>query len=254
MAPLDLQPHSCLICQNLVIDLDGQEQRSSEDMAKKGVLFRCTLADIINGANDGCQFFNWLLNEEVISRNTFIAHSPNNLPPSDPYWKVLNTLQDSAMYVPDFVGEVQPQNTLRNLDSEMVTRLRDHRLFAATRNSTGRHLDVDSINFLGLWNSDTAKIDYRTRTGFVVFTEAEDPAARTVTTRPIEEYPAADNTITEISSWLQSCRNGHAQCQKVSTAMPGRLLEIVTTDSKRTLRLLDTQSLDSVEYVALSYC
>jgi len=223
-------------------------------MAKKGNLFRCTLADISNGASHGCQFFNWLLDEEVISRQSFLAHSPNNLPTSDPYWKVLNTLQDTAMWVPNFLGEVQPQNTLRNLDSDTATSLQDHRLFAATYQATGSALDISKIDFFGLWNPVTVKIDCRTRTGLVVCTEAEDPAASTITTRPIEEYPAAGKTVTKISSWLQSCRNGHTKCQKMSTTMPGRLLEIDATDSKRTLRLLDTKNLDSVEYIALSYC
>jgi hypothetical protein len=254
MAPLDLQPHSCTFCQKNVIDLRGQDGRSDGDMASKGVLFSSTFSDIVDGANHGCTFYGWLLDNEIISRETVLLSSPNDLPASDPYWKVLDALQDSAMWITDFLGEAKPQNTLRNLDPHKSALLQDHRLFAASHQSTGDVLDVDDMEFFGFWNPTTAKIDYRTRNGFQVFAEADDPAARTVTTRPIEADPVADQSIMAISTWLRDCENGHTMCQKLSTKMPGRLLEIATHNSQRSLRLLDTRNLGSVPYVALSYC
>lgn len=88
MAPLELQPHSCAYCQNIVVNLNGSEgRRDDRDMATRGVLFDCTFKDIKSGAELGCQFCKWFMDDEFISRETAIRHSPNDLPTNDPYRK-----------------------------------------------------------------------------------------------------------------------------------------------------------------------
>ena len=254
MAPLNLQPHSCSYCQTLVLDFSGQEPRMRGDMAKNGVLFSCTYSDIIQGADRGCQFYSWLLEEEVISRDTVLRCSPNDLPRNDPFWNVLDALQDSAMWVPEYLGEALPRNSLRHIEPRVSVHLKDHRLIATTNLQARSRVDVQRLEFFGLWNPETTKIDYRTRHGFEVFTDSDNPAARTVTTRPIEGNPAADHSITRISSWLQTSQSTHANCQNLSAKMPTRFLQIGTDNSQRSLRLLNSQSLGSARYAALSYC
>ncbi|KAI9767389.1 MAG: hypothetical protein M1839_004531, partial [Geoglossum umbratile] len=156
-------------------------------MAKGGTLFDCTFVDIKSGAELGCQFCSWLMDEEFIPRENIIRHSPNDLPTSDPYWKVLAALQDTAMWIQEFLGDRRPHDTLRNMDLRKAP-------------------DVDSIEFFGLWNPDTGKIDGRTRHGFVSFAKSDDPASRAVSTRPIECDPGSNTTYIKISSWLRECR------------------------------------------------
>ena len=255
MAPLELQPHSCAYCQNIVVNLNGSEgRRDDRDMATRGVLFDCTFKDIKSGAELGCQFCKWFMDDEFISRETAIRHSPNDLPTNDPYRKVLDILQDSVIWVPDFLGDPQPHNTLRNIDVVQSSKLDSHRLFASTYQASGNVLDIDAIQFFGLWNPETRKIDCRSRHDFKVFAEPDDPAARTVSTRPIECDPGSNSSLNKISSWLMDCQGTHTLCQDRSEIRPARLLEIMEIDSHFSLRLQDTQQLGSVPFAALSYC
>ena len=54
MAPLALQPHSCVHCQNIAVDLNGWG-RHRGDMATRGALFDCTFKDVKSGAEIGCE-------------------------------------------------------------------------------------------------------------------------------------------------------------------------------------------------------
>ena len=257
MAPLALQPHSCVHCQNIVVDLTGRARHREYqygDMAAKGALFDCTFKDVKTGAEVGCKFCAWFMDDEFISRESVVSHSPNHLPTNDPYWNVLNILQDTAMWVQQFLGDPQPHSTLRNIDLEQSSRLDHHRLFASTYQASGNLLDIDTIGFFGLWNPETRKIDCRTRHGFEVFTQPDDPAAHMVSTRPIECDPGSNASLTKIHSWLEDCQEAHTLCQNRSEIRPARLLEISNIDSRNSFRLRNTQQLGPVPFAALSYC
>ena len=223
-------------------------------MATKGALFDCTFKDVKTGAEIGCEFCAWFMDNEIISRESVIRHCPNDFPTSDPYWEVLDALQDSAMWIQKFLGDPQPHSALQNIDLEQSSKLDHHRLFASTYQSTGNALDIVSIEFFGLWNPETRKIDCRTRHGFEVFTQPDDPAAHRVSTRPIECDPGSNASLTKISSWLKDCQEAHTLCQDRSQIRPARLLEISNIDSRNSLRLLNTQQLGPVPFAALSYC
>ena len=62
------------------------------------------------------------MDDESITRESIIRHSPNDLPTNDPYWKVLDALQDSAMWFQQFLGDPQPHSTLRNMDLEQSSK------------------------------------------------------------------------------------------------------------------------------------
>ena len=257
MAPLALQPHSCVHCQNIVVDLTGRARHREYqygDMAAKGALFDCTFKDVKTGAEVGCKFCAWFMDDEFISRESVVSHSPNHLPTNDPYWNVLNILQDTAMWVQQFLGDPQPHSTLRNIDLEQSSRLDHHRLFASTYQASGNLLDIDTIGFFGLWNPEPRKIDCRTRHGFEVFTQPDDPAAHMVSTRPIECDPGSNASLTKIHSWLEDCQEAHTLCQNRSEIRPARLLEISNIDSRNSFRLRNTQQLGPVPFAALSYC
>ena len=158
------------------------------------------------------------------------------------------------MWVQQFLGDPQPHSTLRNMDLEQSSKLDHHRLFASTHQTTGNALDITTIEFFGLWNPETRKIDYRTRHGFEVFTQPDNPAAHTVSTRPIECDPGSNASLTKISSWLKDCQEAHTLCKDRSEIRPARLLEISNIDSRNSLRLRNTQQLGPVPFAALSYC
>ena len=234
----------------MVVSVDerrtGTEDRG--DMASKGVLFDFTFLDLKTGAHEGCDLCNWVLNEECISRTSIIRQVPDDLPEGDTFQGVILALQDSAMWLDKFLGEPSPADTFRGITQDAS--LDGHRLFAAT----GERIDILTVEFFGLWNPVSKKIDYRTRHGFKVFTNPEDPAATRISTRPIENDPESDRVFHLISSWMQQCREDHPQCRPNSDTMPARLIEIVEIGTKYRLRLQHTDNLGSVPFVALSYC
>jgi hypothetical protein len=253
MAPLPVQPHSCEYCRRMVVSLKTHDRgnQDNDDITSKGVLFDFSFLDLKAGAQHGCNFCNRILDEECISRASIISPFPNNLPEGDILLPAMLGLQDSAMWIDTLLGEPSPTNTFRHTIQDLL--LDDHRLFAATY-QPGNSYDIFDIRFFGLWNPANKKIVCRTRHGFQVFTNSQDPAAGQISTRPIENDPASDQSFRMISSWMEKCRNSHPSCHLGSHAMPARLIEIADYGTEYRLRLRDTDDLSSATFTALSYC
>ena len=101
MDVVQFQLHSCDQCQKVVFDLRHEfeesantgfdlkdqlekmekgtfianpqpvtNQKDETNMAKKGALFEVTFRELCTGAAAGCQLFNWIMDDEWISRQT----------------------------------------------------------------------------------------------------------------------------------------------------------------------------------------
>jgi hypothetical protein len=185
---------------------------------------------------------------------TGLNYQPSPKRPSrgDSFLPVILALQDSAMWIDTLLGESSPTNTFRHIIQDLL--LDDHRLFAATYQGSGDPYDIFEIIFFGLWNPANKKIACCTRHGFQVFTNSQDPAAGQISTRPIENDPASDQSFQMILSWVEKCRDSHPSCHLGSHAMPARLIEIADYGTEYRLRLRDTDDLSSATFAALSYC
>jgi Heterokaryon incompatibility protein (HET) len=239
----------------MVIDVNHFDLRNRDtDNAEKEALFDLTLRDLLSGATSGCSLFSWILNDECTSREALASQVVNTLPEDDAFHKVMLALQDASIGIDAFYKNSSTKTTLGEVGSTSNGQYLSHRLFARPYQGTGNVLDISNIEFFGLWNPDTNKISYRTKHGFRVFTAAEDPASRTISTRPIDPSPGSDENLDRISTWLQGCQSSHAKCNKSSEGWPERLIEIVELPTRFGLRLRHCQDLDGVAFAALSYC
>ena len=82
MAPLALQPYSCVHCQNIVVDLNGSGRRRDDaSMATRSDLFHCTFKDVKTGAEIGCEFCARFMDNEYTVQMTFLP-----IKPTGRYW------------------------------------------------------------------------------------------------------------------------------------------------------------------------
>jgi hypothetical protein len=91
---------------------------------------------------------------------------------------------------------------------------------------------------------------------------AGNPAARHISTRPIEKEGGSHETSRKVSIWLNRClqeqirgKRTHVNCSKPKpNYMPMRLIEISSHEDDYELILRQTKGFNTQTYVALSYC
>ncbi|CAM1506180.1 Fc.00g058210.m01.CDS01 [Cosmosporella sp. VM-42] len=263
MPSVQFRPHSCNLCQRLVLQPKHQEATGEnswfrKDLISDKVIFDFTFRDLKASAAQGCKLCQWILNDEAISRSSF----ENSDPPGDDEsaidigtYELLSSIFDNKVSAgrSSFLEAVQ----------EAGDNAADYVLLAATsppfKIGIGYMSDVLRIDYFGLWDAGSKTIPYRTRHGLQCFAEPGDAAAKEVSTRPIESDPAI--SLPQISSWLKECRSNHKKCWEMMSAMrnstvrPQRLLFIDSSGPLPQIRLQDTQGLaEEPQYVALSYC
>ncbi|KAK4455314.1 hypothetical protein QBC34DRAFT_481428 [Podospora aff. communis PSN243] len=263
------ETHSCDQCQKLVIDLRASYEKSSRalrdlhlrwrqgtlgstpapekedssNMAEQGVLFDVTFADLCAGAALGCQLFDWILDDECISRETIHSLArKDGIPIDDPENKIGSAFRDSSLWVGKWLPEPCPENTLASILPSVGDSLDQCRLWASTYQGSGNPLDIEFFQFLGLWDPATQKIVYRTRHGFQIFTRSDDAAAYSISNRPIGRYPGSAASLAKISSWLQNCQEHHG-CKTTPKEMPTRVVHVTGTPEAIGLRLCLTENL-----------
>ncbi|KAI1310418.1 heterokaryon incompatibility protein-domain-containing protein [Xylaria venustula] len=222
-------------------------------MAERGALFDVTFSEFCAGADAGCQLFRWITDDEWISRETIHSIARKDLNIDDPNNKLGWAFRDSSLWLMEWLGEPCPENTLHKIRPNLGDSLDQCRLWASTHQSTGNPLDIEFIEFFGLWDPVTQKIVYRTRHGFQAFTHAEDPAAGTISNRPVARLPGSSENVARMVSWLSNCQANH-KCKTMHGVMPTRLIEITDTSGAINLRLRRTEEVGHVPFAALSYC
>ncbi|KAI1749902.1 heterokaryon incompatibility protein-domain-containing protein [Xylaria castorea] len=222
-------------------------------MAEDGSLFDVTFGELCTGAAAGCQLFKWIMNDEWISRETIHSIAQKDMIIDDPNKKLGWSFRDSSLWFDKWLGKPCPENTLHKIRPNLGDTLNQCRLWASVYQGTGNPLDIEFIQFFGLWDPVTQKIVYRTRHGLYAFAEPGDPASSTVSTRPIAKYPGSSTNLVKMSSWLKDCQEHHS-CKNMPGAMPMRLIEIMGTSETISLRLRQTEEVGRVPFAALSYC
>ncbi|KAI0535350.1 heterokaryon incompatibility protein-domain-containing protein [Xylaria digitata] len=222
-------------------------------MAEKGALFDVTFDELCIGAAAGCRLFNWIMGDEWISREAIHSIAQRDMIIDDPNHKLGWAFRDSSLWIDSWLPKPCPENTLHKIRPSLGDTLNQCRLWASMYQGSGNPLDIEFIQFFGLWDPITQKIIYRARHGFQAFTHAEDPSSSTVSTRPITRYPSSSANIARMSSWLNDCREHH-DCTTMLGVMPARLIEITSTSETTSLRLRQADEVRRVQFAALSYC
>ncbi|TRX96824.1 hypothetical protein FHL15_002130 [Xylaria flabelliformis] len=281
MDVVPFQTHSCDQCQKVVFDLrrelekaekalldvqerlekgtlggaksESETKQEDANMAEKGALFDVTFSELCTGAEAGCWLFNWIMNDEWISRETIHRIAQKDMIIDDPNQKLGWAFRDSSLWFDGWLPKPCPENSMHKIHPSLGDSLNECRLWASTYQSTGNPLDIEFIQFFGLWDPVTQKIVYRTRHGLHAFAEAGDPAAGLISNRPIARYPGSSTNLQKMSAWLNDCQENH-DCKNVPGAMPMRLIEITGTSETISLRLRQTDELGRVPFAALSYC
>ncbi|KAK4691159.1 hypothetical protein P7C71_g5781, partial [Lecanoromycetidae sp. Uapishka_2] len=281
MDVVPFQTHSCDQCQKVIFDLNSEyegstkavldladqvekgafgaiprpetNERDETNMAKKGLLFDVTFGELCTGAAVGCQLFKWIMDDEWISRETIHSLAQRDMIIDDPNQKLGWAFRDSSLWVNEWLPEPCPGNTLHMIRPKSKDHLNQCRLWASTYQGTGNPLDIEFIQFFGLWDPETQKISYRTRHAFQTFAQPEDPASSTISNRPIARHPGSSTNLRKISSWLSDCQEHH-DCKTMLAIMPTRLIEVTGTSETISLRLRQTEEVGRVPFAALSYC
>src|SRR5438477_3415556 len=90
-----------------------------------------------------------------------------------------------------------------------------------------------------------------------------NPAARLVSTRPIEKDVLTPAMFERVSAWLAECLEGKARGTKIHTRcpspanniLPKRLIEISAGEGhEHVLKVVESDGLPTSSYIALSYC
>ena len=281
MDVVQFQTHSCGQCQRVIFDLRHEFEKPAEalfdleaaqldkgtfgksskpetnhenetNMAEKGSFFDVTFGELCTGAAAGCQLFSWIVDDEWISRQTIHSLARIDMTIDDPNEKLGWAFRDSSLWFKGWLGEPCLENTLHKIRPSLGDSLDQCRLWASTYQGTGNPLDIEFVQFFGLWDPVTQKIVYRTRHGFQVFAPPEDPSSSTVSNRPIARYPGSSTNLVKISSWLNNCQEHH-NCKTMQGIMPTRLIEITGTPETISMRLRQTEDIGSVPFAALIY-
>ncbi|KAK0742805.1 heterokaryon incompatibility protein-domain-containing protein [Schizothecium vesticola] len=199
------------------------------------------------------QLFNWIMEDECISREAIHSLARRDLPIDDPNNKPAWDTRDLSLWVGKWLPESCPENTLNTALPALGNSLDQCRLWASTYQGTGNPLDIEFFHFFGLWDPATQTIVYRTRHGFQVFANPEDPAAESISNRPVGRHPGSNTNLKRVSSWLQNCQEHH-NCEVIPGAIPARVIEVTGTPDAINMRLCSTDHLGPVPYACLSYC
>ncbi len=231
------------------------ESRSENEknMATQGTLFDVTFDELCKGATAGCRLFEWILDDECISRETIHGFARKDLNIDDPANIIGWAFRDSSLWLDRWLGEPCIETTLRKLHPSVKKSLAQCQLWASTYQGSGNPLDIEFIEFFGLWDPPTKKIAYRTRHGCQVFAQSEDPSSGTISNRPITRYPGSSTGVARMLSWLNNCQEHH-NCKEATSLMPNRLIEVSGKDDHISLRLRQAEEVGNVPFAALSYC
>jgi hypothetical protein len=83
----------------------------------------------------------------------------------------------------------------------------------------------------------------------------DDPAARYISYRPLEQSPKSLNSHALFHKWVQECDSSHAECVKRdNVVLPTRLIDVGLGEDSRDPRLCTPSSGSKGKYAALSYC
>jgi hypothetical protein len=279
MESVQVNLYSCDYCQKVVFDINPEFERlttylyalkdqvnrgalwkeplpesgeQEEDMASRGQLFDITYDDLCAGAANGCQFFKDLMEDEWISRVEIQNNARRHLDIDNPD-SVGWGFRDSSLWLEDLLPEANPENTLQKINEKLEESVHTCCLWASTYQGTSSPLDIEYIQFFGLWDPDSRKIICRARHSFQVYAHPDDPASDYVSNRPIARYPGSSNNLAMVSSWLKSCQENHS-CKAMQGEMPSRLIEITSTPEQTMLRLKAMETTDHVPFAVLSYC
>ena len=228
-------------------------QKDETNMAERGALFDVTFGELCAGAAAGCQLFNWIMDDEWISRETIHSIARRDMIIDDPNQKLGWAFRDSSLWFGGWLGEPCSENTLHKVHLSLGDSLNQCRLWASTYQGTGNPLDIEFVQFFGLWDPLSQKIVYRTRHGFQAFTQPEDPSSSIVSNRLIARNPGSSTNLVRILSWLNDCQQHHS-CKAMLGIMPTRLIEITGTSETIRLQLRQTEEVGRVPFAALSYC
>ncbi|KAI1757658.1 heterokaryon incompatibility protein-domain-containing protein [Xylaria castorea] len=263
-------PHSCQHCERMVIECttagahDVIQSLSGCDMIRGKLIFDTTFRDLLVASSDGCQLCRWILNAKTISRQLLQA-SPelldhgHRVEPSDLKYLAHADDEDPNCLRPSLLEAVHGQGS----------EIQDYILIAATDPSfigfggaEGFQKDLYSLRYFGLCDPRTKLILYRTMSSLQIFTTEQNPAAKIISTRPIQNEPS--QCLHAISSWLQNCRKNHTRCRYTASRLrehsrrviPKRLVRIKKPGGQQLqLFLQDTDGMDEPPpFAALSYC
>ena len=106
-------------------------------MAEKGALFGVTLRELCAGAAAGCQLFNWIMDDERISREAIHSLARRDLPIDDPNSKFGWAFPDSSLWVDTWLPEPCPENTSHTALPALGDSLDHYRLCASTYQGIG---------------------------------------------------------------------------------------------------------------------
>jgi len=73
-------------------------------MAEKGALFDVTFGELCTGAAAGCQLFNWIMDDEWISRETIQSLARRDMIIDDPNQKLGWAFRDSSLWFDGWLG------------------------------------------------------------------------------------------------------------------------------------------------------
>lgn len=180
MDVVQFQTHSCDQCQKVIFDLHHETEKSAKavfdledqrekgtsganpqpetnrkdetNMAEKGALFDVTFGELCTGAAAGCQLFNWIMDDEWISRETIHSIARRDMTIDDPNHEIGWAFRDSSLWFDGWLGEPCPENTLHMIRLNLGDSLNQCRLWASTYQGTGNPLDIEFIQFFGLWD------------------------------------------------------------------------------------------------------
>ncbi|KAF4625089.1 hypothetical protein G7Y89_g13080 [Cudoniella acicularis] len=87
-----------------------------------------------------------------------------------------------------------------------------------------------------------------------VWAEADNPAARCISTRPLESRVNDESAWQQISSWLDTCIKEHGKCPSpLKRPLPTRLLDVGAEDGSQDPRIHVSNG-EWGQYAVLSYC
>ncbi|KAI0443995.1 heterokaryon incompatibility protein-domain-containing protein [Xylaria telfairii] len=261
--------HSCRHCDRMVVEWtascihDVIQSPARCDMTRDKLIFNITARDLLVASSDGCHLCHWILNAKAISRQLLQA-SPelldhgHDVEPSDLKYLADADDEDPNCLRPSLLEAIHHQGS----------EIQDYILVAATNppfigfGHDGFQKDLYSLRYFGLCNPQTKLILYRTVSSLQIFATEQDPAAKVVSTRPMQNDPS--QCLDAVSSWLQNCRENHTRCRETASRLrehsrrviPKRLVRIKKPgEHQLRLSLQDTDGMgEPPPFAALSYC
>ncbi|RWA09003.1 hypothetical protein EKO27_g6113 [Xylaria grammica] len=262
-------PHSCQHCERIVIGCTTAgangviQSPAGHDMTKDKLVFDITFRELLAASSSGCQLCRWILNTKAISRQLLQAspellNNGHRVEPSNLKYLAHADDEDPNSLRPSLLEAIRDQGP----------EIQDYILIAATDppfvgfGAEEFQKDLYSIRYFGLCDPRTKLVPYRTVSSLQIFTTEQDPAAKVISTRPMQHEPS--QCLDAISSWLQNCRENHTGCRYTAlrsrahsrSVIPKRLVHIRKVEGQLLqLSLEGTDGMDeSPPFAALSYC